>query len=295
MTSAIQAVFESWSFPVPATSALVLLAAVYGHGWFRLRSALPNTAPVWRLVAFIGGLLSLWAAIGSPLEEFDDVLLSAHMVQHILLMVVAPPLLLLGAPAMPFLHGLPRPFVRSVMGPVLRWPPARQLGRILTDPAFCWFGAMAALIGWHFPPAFELALRSDFWHRVEHICFFSTSILFWWPVVQPWPGAARLPRWSVPLYLFFGMLVNDALSAVLAFGDHVLYPSYTSSVPRFQISSLDDQARAGALMWVFGTFVYLIPAVVLTLQILEPARLRHKKGITLGEGTGRLEGSRGTL
>lgn len=274
MASALQIAFESWSFPVEATCALLLAAVIYLRGWLRLHRVLPSTLPAWRLAAFMGGLFSLWTAMGSPLEVFDDVLLSAHMVQHVLLMAVAPPLILLGAPALPFLHGLPRPLVRGVVGPVLRWPTVRQLGQALTHPAFCWLSAMAALIAWHFPSAFELALRSEFWHGVEHGCFFSTSVLFWWPAVQPWPSEARWPRWAVPLYLFLAALANDALSAVLAFSDRVLYLAYAMAVPAFRISPLDDQAWAGAFMWMFGTFVYLVPAVVISVQILSPARAR---------------------
>jgi len=141
---------------------------------------------------------------------------------------------------------------------------------MLTHPISCWLAATVTLIGWHSPAAFEFALRLDFWHEIEHACFFATSILFWWPVMQPWPSVARWPRWSIPLYLFIGMMANDALSAFLAFCDRVLYPSYAPGSPLFTISPLDDQALAGALMWVFGSFVYLIPAVVITLQMLSP-------------------------
>jgi cytochrome c oxidase assembly factor CtaG len=220
-------------------------------------------------------VLALWIAVGSPLAAFDDYLLSIHMVQHILLMAVAPPLILLGAPVLPLLHGFPQAFVRIVLGPFLRWPPVQSLGRVLTHPVFCWLAATVTLIGWHSPKAFEFALHADFWHEVEHACFFATSILFWWPVVQPWPSIARWPRWSIPLYLFLGMMANDALSAFLVFCDRVLYLSYAGATRLFPISPLDDQALAGALMWVFGSFVYLLPAVVITLRMLSPSGSYH--------------------
>jgi len=270
MLTETQAAYESWSVQYPVTVVLVLAALFYLQGWLRLRKALPKTIPAWRLAAFMGGLFSLWIAVGSPLQEFDEALLSIHMVQHILLMGVAPPLILLGAPALPFLHGLPHRLVRGLLGPILRWTPVQGLGGILTHPVFCWLAATLALIGWHTPRAFELAVHSPFWHEVEHGSFFTTSMLFWWPVVQPWPSVARWPRWSIPLYLFLGTLANDAVSAFLALYDRILYPSY-ASVPRpFNISPLDDQAFAGAMMWVFGTFVYLVPAVAITMQILSP-------------------------
>jgi putative membrane protein len=171
---------------------------------------------------------------------------------------------------LPFLHGLPQRLVRSFLGPILRWAPLQELGRILTHPVFCWLAATLALIGWHTPRAFELAVHAQFWHEVEHASFFMTSILFWWPVVQPWPSVARWPRWSIPLYLFLGTIANDIVSAFLALYDRVLYPSYASAPRPFNVSPLDDQAFAGAMMWVFGTFVYLVPAVAITMQILSP-------------------------
>jgi putative membrane protein len=192
------------------------------------------------------------------------------MIQHILLMLVIPPLVLFGAPSLPFLHGLPQWFVRSALGPLLRWPVVQSVGRSLTHPVVCWVLAAVALIAWHIPSAFELALRSDFWHEIEHICFLSTSILFWWPVVQPYPSEARWPRWSIPAYLFLGMLPGGALGAFLTFCDRILYPSYNKVPTLLGVAPLTDQIIAGALMWVFGMFVFLLPAVAITLKLLSP-------------------------
>jgi len=271
MSSVIQAGFESWSSRIPINSALALVLLVYVRGWFRLRRTLPAFTSGWRFAAFMGGLFTLWLAIASPLQDFDDELLSIHMAQHILLMIVSPPLILLGAPTLPMLHGLPRSFVRGPLSRLLRYPPVAFLGHVVTNPLFCWLAAMIALIAWHIPAVFEFALRSEAWHHVEHACFFVTSLLFWWPVVQPWPARARWPRWSIPLYLFLGMVVNDAPSAFLAFSDHVLYPSYAVLPRLLNIAPLNDQAFAGALMWVFGTFVYLVPAIIITVQLLDSA------------------------
>jgi putative membrane protein len=264
--------FESWSLPVPMTLVLVLVAFVYARGWFRFRKAVPNAISVWQLSAFMSGLFSLWIALGSPLAAFDHYLLSIHMVEHVLLMTVAPPLILLGAPVRSFLHGFPQRFVRWARGLFLRWPPVQGLGRILTHPVLCWLAAMVTLVGWHVPAVFALALKSHSWHEVEYACFFATGLLFWWPVVQPWPSVARWPRWCIPLYLFLATLPCDALSAFLAFCDRVVYSSYLSAPRLLNISPLQDQECAGALMWVCATFIYLIPAVVVTIQILSPPR-----------------------
>jgi cytochrome c oxidase assembly factor CtaG len=146
----------------------------------------------------------------------------------------------------------------------------QSVGKFLTHPVVCWILAAVALIAWHVPSAFELALRSNFWHEIEHICFLSTSFLFWWPVIQPFPSEARWHRWTIPVYLFLGMLPSGALGAFLAFCDRVLYPSYLEAPPLFHITPLSDQVFAGALMWVLGTFACLIPAFLITTHLLSP-------------------------
>jgi putative membrane protein len=274
MSTALQTALGSWSLPVPVTLTLCLLALIYLGGWIRLRRALPNAIGIWQLAAFTCGIAFVWLAIASPLAALDDDLLSVHMMQHVLLMLVAPPLILLGSPAMPLIHGLSRRMVRDLLGPILRQPLLQQLGRTVTDPLFCWLVGVVALLGWHFPAVFELALRSDSWHEVEHASFLFSGLLFWWPVVQPWPSVARWPRWSIPLYLFMATLPCDALSAFLAFCERVVYPSYLSMPRTLGITPMSDQECAGALMWFCSTFVYLVPAVIITAQILSPPRRR---------------------
>jgi putative membrane protein len=276
MSSEVHGGLHSWSLPIVVTLGLIVVVIVYLRGWYRLRNALPNVLSVWRLAAFIGGLVSLWAAVGSPLAAMDHQFLTVHMVQHLLLMTVAAPLILLGAPAITLLHGLPQRFVLSVPGPFSRFPPVQAVGSILTHPVFCWLASTAAVIGWHVPALFEMGMRSERWHAVEHACFFAAGLLFWWPVVRPWPSLARWPQWSVPLYLFLATLPCDALSAFLTFCNRVVYPHYLSAERLFDISPLGDQACAGAVMWVCVTFAYLAPAAVVTIQILSPQRRAAK-------------------
>ena len=277
MSPQAHTILNEWTPPLWVNVALVLTALIYFRGWLVLRRSSPQLLKFWRLAAFLGGLLFLGVAIGSPLAAFDEASLTVHMVQHILLMLVVPPLVLLGAPALPLLHGLPQWLVRTMVGPILRWPPLQALGTFITHPLVCWISAALALLAWHVPAAFELALRSESWHDAEHACFLLTSILFWWPVVQPFPSQARWPRWSVPLYLFLGMLPGSALGAFLTFCDRVLYPSYLSAHV-FSLTPLQDQAFAGALMWVFGFLVCFIPASLITVQLLSPQAPRHELG-----------------
>lgn len=262
---------ESWSFPLGLTCFLLASAIVYARGWWRCRVTFPKLISVWRLIAFIGGLLFIWIAVGSPLGSFDHSLLTAHMVQHLLLMAGAAPLILLGAPAVPFSHCLPQSLLRGGVGVVRRrW--VQWLGRTVTHPAFCLFASSLTLIAWHIPVLFELAMRSPGWHVVQQVSFFATGILLWWPVIQPWPTVARWPRWAIPLYLFFATLPCDALSAFLTFCDRAIYPSYQNGTLPFGLSALSDQQLAGSLMWVCVTFIYLFPAIGITMQILAPSR-----------------------
>jgi cytochrome c oxidase assembly factor CtaG len=190
------------------------------------------------------------------------------MAQHLLLMTVAAPLILLGAPAITLLHGLPRNLVRGALRPLARSRAVHGLGDIVTHPAFCWFVSASVVIGWHIPALFEQGMHSAGWHEVEHASFLAAGLLFWWPVIQPWPSIAEWPRWRIPLYLFLATLPCDGLSAFLTFCNRVVYPHYVSAHRILFVSALADQECAGALMWVCVTFAYLIPAVVLTIQML---------------------------
>ena len=270
MTSDAQAVLQAWSPPLGVNLALCLTAIVYVRGWLRLNAVFPRQFSFRELAKFLTGIISIGIAIGSPLDVFDDVSLTVHMVQHLLLMAIAPLFILLGAPALPFLQGLPQPIARRLIGPFLRWVPVRRFGHLITNPAICWLAATLALIAWHVPTVFEAALRWGWLHDLEHACFLGTGFLFWWPVVQPWPSTARWPRWSVPLYLFAATLPCDALSGFLAFCDRVVYLSYNSAPHLLNIPPLEDQQLAASLMWICVTIILLVPAVVVTMQILSP-------------------------
>jgi putative membrane protein len=264
----IPSALDSWSLPVPVTVALLVAALIYLRGWLHLRRGAADPIPAWRAAACFAGVFSVWLAIASPLGALDEQLLSVHMSQHLLLMTVAPPLIWLGAPALPLLHALPQSFSRRVLGPILRSSAVQWIARVITEPVFCWLAAILVLLGWHLPAAYTLALESPLWHEIEHATFLAAGLLFWWPVIAPWPSVARHPRWSIVIYLFLATLPCDALSAYLAFCDRVVYTSYLSTPRHFDISALQDQQFAGALMWVFVTFAYLVPAVFLTLKLL---------------------------
>ena len=263
-----------WLSLLATTSTLVVVALIYLRGWHALRSAFPTLIAGWRLAAFLSGLVLVWVAVGSPLATFDHQLLTIHMLKHLLLMTVAAPLILAGAPVFTMVCGLPRLFIK-------RYPPrgslpARWLEHSIRHPALCWLAGTAAVIGWHVPGAFQLGMHSSGMHLLEDLSFLVAGLLFWWPIVQSPPRAARAPRWSMPLYLFLATLPCDILSASLVFCNRLVYPVYLSTPHRFNVLPIADQECAGALMWVWVTFAYLIPAVAITMQLLSPADLQWR-------------------
>jgi cytochrome c oxidase assembly factor CtaG len=206
-----------------------------------------------------------------------ELLLQFHMIQHLLLMMVAPPLLLLGAPILPLLRGVPRPFLQHGLGPLIASPALQRLGHFLTHPIVCLVTFTVTNIAWHVPVLYELALRSQFWHEVQHICFLVAALLFWWPVVQPWPSRLRWPRWTIIPYLLLADIQNTALSAFLIFSERVLYPTYSAMPRLWGIAALDDQAAAGAIMWVPGSVIFLVPAGVLAIRLFDSPRTRSAR------------------
>jgi len=181
------------------------------------------------------------------------------MVQHLLLMTIAPPLIWLGEPLM------------TVQSPLLA--ARKQAGpyeRLFGQPVFCWLAAAVALIVWHVPAVFQLGMQSATWHFAEHTSFITAGLLFWWPVIQPWPSTALWPRWSMLLYLFLATVPCDVLSGLLVFSDRVVYPMHLSTHRMGGLSPLEDQQCGAALMWTCVTVVFLVAGTVLSMQILSP-------------------------
>jgi len=245
------------------------LYVLYVRGWRRVQQASGSVIPGWRLASFLLGMSFVWAALGSPLVAYDHDLLTVHMIQHLLLMTFAPPLILLGEPLLAFWDGLPR-FGKIVLGPLFRRPLVQRCAHTFSRPALCWSVSALTLVGWHVPALFTLGMHSEVWHSVEQASFLGAGLLFWLPVVQPWPGVSTEPQWSTLLYLFLATLPCDILSGFLLFSDRVAYPMYFSMPRHFGFSVLEDQQCAAALMWTCVTLVYLVPAAILSTRLLSP-------------------------
>jgi putative membrane protein len=208
----------------------------------------------WRTASLVLGLLSILAAMASPLGMLDGRMLTAHMAQHLLLMTIAPPLIWMGVPS----HVLTG---RTARGPLLR-----KLGGVIGHPVFCWLAATTALVGWHAPAAFQFGMHSNFWHLLEQLSFLAAGLLFWWPVFRPSPG------WWILLYLFLATLPCDVLSGLLVFSDRVAYHMYLCAPGTGGLSPLEDQQCAAALMWTCVTIVFLAAGTILSTQMLSPRK-----------------------
>jgi putative membrane protein len=234
-------------------SALIVASLVYLRGWLRIHSHEHEKIEAWRAGSFLFGLLFIWIATASPLVALDHEMLTAHMVQHLLLMTFAPPLILFGITRRPLDLGS-----------------LHRFKSVIPNPALCWFAAAAALVVWHIPAVFMLGMRSPIWHGIEQASFLATGLLFWWPVIRPSPNNWKWPEASILLYLFLATLPCDILSGFLVFCDRVVYPVYLSSPRQFGLTALEDQQCAGALMWTCVTIVYLIAGTFFAVRLLSP-------------------------
>ncbi|MDA7765739.1 cytochrome c oxidase assembly protein [bacterium] len=254
--------------PWTVVAALVSIT-VYSIGRRRLVRGGRRTAarfPRWRQWSFGLGWLGLLVAIATPLDAAAERSLSAHMIQHMLLAMVVPPLWWFGAPAMPMLMGLPRSWRSGVVGPIFAAPWFRAVFRRAVHPVVGWVLMAVTTLGWHVPAAYELAIQNPTWHLVEHVSMLGAGLVFWLPVVAPFPYRSPWPRIALIPYLVSADLVNTVVSAALAFAEAPVYSWYGKLAAARGIDAVLDQQLAAGLMWVPGNLVYLIPAMVITVR-----------------------------
>jgi cytochrome c oxidase assembly factor CtaG len=271
------ATLRSWEWRIEVLIPLALAGVIYFIGWRRLRlkSRQPyGLANGWRLAAYCTGVLLIALALLSPIDVMAGQLFFMHMIQHLLLVMLAPPLLMLANP-MPFLlWGLPRQLRRrigSLLSTVLhRKSSSRQYLRLLTAPGVSWMLFIAFLIGWHDPRLYNAALRNDLVHDLEHLTFFGSAMLFWWHVVGAGPAIhKRFSRAARVMYVIAAIPPNMLTGIVIAFAGQVIY-SYYLGVPRlWGIDALGDQTIGGIIMWVPGSMMYIIAVLILTARWLQ--------------------------
>lgn len=276
---------ENWSFEWPLV-ALVVTALLYVRGG-RMSVAPADAAKRWRGAAFYAGLVVVGLAIDSPIDAYTETLFWAHMVQHVLLLMVAPPLLLIGRPwprlSRPLPLGVRRPLARTVLsGPGLA--PVRALFHRVGAPlpAFVLFNGM--LLAWHLPVLYNLTLRDGLVHDTEHALFFSTAVLFWIQLIPAATGRPRLSDGARAVYGAAALGVSWLLAVVLGLATRPLYTAYASLPHRpGGISALADQQLAAGVMWVPGSVPYCIVLLVVVVRWLDPIpRPRRRTRLAAG-------------
>jgi cytochrome c oxidase assembly factor CtaG len=254
-----------------ADPTILSLVVVFG-AWYWLGNRRPplhavnggrrHRQPVWQTLAFYGALLSTLAALDSPIDDLSDSLLWVHMTQHLLLMAVTAPLLVLAAPWNAFWRPLPLGLRRSVAGAVVqgRWfAPLRAIARALSLPVVAWLAFNFDLALWHYPWFYDLTLQHTAVHYAEHFSFLLFGCLFWGQVIDSRPFHARLGYFGRAVFAATGSLAGWVLAVVLALAPSPLYAAYASLSSRpGGISALTDQQLAGGMMWGPGSIPYAI-------------------------------------
>jgi putative copper resistance protein D len=217
-----------------------------------------NPVPRWRAWSWYLGLLVVLVALESPIGTYDTTLFSVHMVQHLLLMLVAAPLLAIGAPITLLLRLSSGEQRRRLILPVLHSRPVR----LVAHPVVAWV-LFAVVMYWsHFSGLFNAALEDEGWHFVEHALFLGAALLFWWPVVGADPSPWRLPHPARVGYLFLGMPWSSFLGLAIFSAPVVLYPHYATLVRSWGPPPLVDQQLAGGIMWVGGDAAFLVAMLI---------------------------------
>jgi cytochrome c oxidase assembly factor CtaG len=232
--------------------------------------------PPWRWLCFLAGLLSVFIALESPIDAWSGTYLWAHMVQHIILIYVAAPLLLLGAPLMPIWRAIPLEGRRRSLRWLMLHPRPRRvglaLGHLLGNARFAWFLFVLTFIIWHAAPLYDAALAHPPLHYVEHLCFLGTALLFWSHVL---PSAPLKPRMSYPAqagYLFLAAMATEFVSLALVYSNHPIYTYYLHVLrPAGALSPLTDQVAAAAIMNVTDLLLYGTAVMLLIWLWIEQA------------------------
>jgi len=267
----VTGLWAAWSWEPGVLAGLIVAAALYARGSARLRRPGRFRAPARRMevLSYWCGWTALAVALISPLHRLGEGLLSAHMAQHELLMVVAAPLLVLGRPFVVALWGLPAGWRRTVGGWTGRLRPLR---RAVSRIEVAWALHAAAIIVWHVPALYQRTVHSDLLHTIQHSSFLLTALVFWWSVL---PAATPRGRHGAAiLSLFSTMVYTGGLGALLTLARTPWYPAYGEAAPLWGMTPLEDQQLAGLIMWVPGGVTYLLATLWVAAAWLRSAEIR---------------------
>ena len=276
-----------WNWNVWILASLVFAPACYLAGLLRIplsvRSHLIGTL---RSASFITGIATLFMVLISPLDGLDDELFSAHMAQHMVLMMVAPPLLVFGRPTLVWLWAFPLP-ARRLIGRTWVRTGLRHFLHELFTPAVIWILSSVALWFWHLPAPFAWSLASEPIHALEHFCFFATSLMFWSLVLEPLAKRRITYSLAMIFVVTFGLQMG-LLGALLTFATHPLYPAYLQTTQPWGLTPLEDQQLGGLSMWIPASLIHLT-----TLGFLLAAWMRQDEAVSIAAVSARRDSALG--
>jgi len=241
----VQMSWVKWSIHPSTVIGIFALAAIY---LWRARQAPAGEHPpsATRKFSFFAGLFLMFACLNGPLHDLsDDYLFSAHMVQHLLLTLALPPMLIYGVSGW-----MLRPLLANrILGPI---------ARKITRPAWCFTIFNLAIAFWHLPYFYNAAMANHNIHIVEHLIFMASAVLMWWPLTSQLPELPRLPYPGQVLYCFMMSIPMSIVAVYITMADHILYPAYSSAPRIFPLSPMDDQMLGGLIMWIPGTLIFTV-------------------------------------
>lgn len=284
-------ILRSWTFEPPVMAVVVAAGALYASGVRRVRRRFPGAPwPRARTWWFFLGLAAIVISLESPIDAYSDDFLWVHMIEHILLMSVAAPLLLLGAPVTLALRAASPSVRRRWLNPILH----SRAVRAISHPIVAWVLFNGAVVGTHFSPWYEAALVNQTLHDLEHLTYMVTALLFWWVAIARDPHPWHMSPPVRMLFVLVAAPVNTFVALAIYSANHVLYPHYAEVVRHWGPSPLADQHMGGAVMWIVGDLTLLVATVLLAIawmhhDLAEARRIdeRLERGRTaLGEPAG---------
>lgn len=246
----------AWRVDPLLTPLLLALGVAYLLADHAAARAGRPTPPNWQVLAFFGGLGAIAAALTGPFDHYNGVLFSVHMAQHLVLIMVAAPLLLLGRPVQVFLRGLPPRHTRAIMRRTVGHRGVRRVLTVLTHPLSVVILFNGSFLFWHLPRFYQAAVRNEAIHELEHAAFFASALLFWWVLIDPVPRHHRLSTTAAALVLFATWMASDLICATITLARDLIYPVYAETEKPWGLTAYSDQRLGGAIMWVTGAVYY---------------------------------------
>lgn len=268
MSLEMQVLLTEWEFAPSIVIGVLALAGAYliFTGPLRLRFEASSEVSRSQKAWFLGGVLALFLALVSPLDTIgDEYLFTAHMIQHLILTLIVPPMLLLGTPGW-----MLRPLIRSVgIKKVAMW---------LTMPVTAYLLFNIDFLIWHLPSLYEATLENETLHIIEHLTFIAFGVLNWWPVLSPMQELPPMAKPAQLLYLFLEAIPSSVLGGIIVFAHGILYPTYADAPRLFGLSAMADQQISGFIMWMPGGMAYL-----LALSLVFFSWLSHEENLRQNE------------